>query len=177
MRKILYSVLAAGTMFAIYLASDSGPVGQAMVAVCPVRIDDECLLRMRDGGLSVNRYERLRFPAFVTFTDAGTEIDIPRMRALSARCVEVLDWSDCSLDSCAAHPGICGLWDAGVPVRRALQRKCLRANFSKGLPCPYANGDPVGDLNVSLRARRSNPAQCEEVECSVLAGENPETDL
>lgn len=179
MRRLLAIVaVSASVVASVYLAAPDYAPSALRVAVCPVRIDDGCRAQLADAGVSVSRYERVRFPVDrALLADGGLEFTLPAALLRTARCVEVMDWSDCNIVTCASDPTICALWDAGLPLRRAPQRKCLRAKFDAGLLCPLVDGGSFGDRNVTLRALRANPAQCEECECVVLAGEDPEKSL
>lgn len=174
MRRLLTAVTIGATSVLVYLAASTGPVGVQREATCPVRVSDECRAIYASQGLTVARYERLKFPVFRrALSDGGVEIDMPRALARVQDCIEVRDWSDCVLAACpGTAPLVCALWDAGMPVRRAPLRSCVRAKYDAGLLCPVVSGG--GDRNVYPRARAVNPAQCEAVECGVLAGEDPD---
>lgn len=181
MRRLLAVVLVAGVSWSIYLAADSGPVGTQRIAECPVRLSDEAIAIAQDAGLSVHRYERVRFSVFVSnATDGGTgkDVDLPQAMARVARFVEVFPgWDACTLSACTLQPVICTLWDAGLPLRLAPSRTCVRQRADAGLPClrlGVDGGFDFGDMNVFPRAEAVNPATCEQTECAVYGGEEGE---
>ena len=119
MRRLLAVLaLASGVGVTVYLASTSdGPANRA--ATCPVRISDECLAEYP----SLRRYETVRFPVVREVAgDGGLSFVLPRAlgdpQGLARECIEVVDWAQCDIETCAARPGVCSAWDAGQPLTR-----------------------------------------------------------
>ena len=101
---------------------------------------------------------------------------------LAQACIEVVDWSDCTLDSPATYPAVAALLGQQLPFSPAgVVKKCVRPNFDAGLAClrllPDGGSYSWGDRNVFLRSEAAAPATCEPVECRIFAGEDPESDL
>lgn len=150
-------------------------------ATCPVRISDDCVDAGHQLGLNVHRNDRLRFPVNVrVLPDAGRDVQMPPMNVGLARaCIEVVDWTDCTLDSSAgARTSAAALIGQQLPFDLVgVTKKCVRANLDAGLACLQTDGGSFGDRNVYPRAATLDPAQCESVECAVFLGDDPETDL
>ena len=156
------------------------------VATCNVRFAPDCLEDVQDAGIPAHRYERISFPVYVQVdVDAGTRDvvappNIPQSTWADQRCVQVMDWSTCSMVPCASNPAVCALWGSSMPLT-LVPRECVRQVADAGLPCPRWGGDggsmDYGDLNVFPRALAVDPAQCESVNCTVYAGDNPATEL
>ena len=197
MNRVLVTVTAVGALtFSVWMVAGGTPSQQTAfladagitqgnrVATCPVRIDDDCLAVARDAGIDARKYERLRFPVFLTvLPDAGRDVQLPPMRAGVVRaCIEVVDWSDCTLDTNATYPAVASLWGNALPFRMTgVTRKCVRPNFDAGLACNRVRSDggvySFGDRNVYPRNKAFAPATCEPVECVIFFGDNPEVDL
>lgn len=164
---------------------DAGYTAPTHVAACPVRISDECVAAATDAGLSVHPYERLRFPVAVrVLPDGGRDVQMPPMDTATARrCLEVMNWADCTLDPPATYPGVAALLGQPLPFQPAgaIQRGCVRPKFDAGLICNRMRSDggvySFGDRNVFRRAEAVDPATCEPVECTIFAGDDPETEL
>ena len=196
MRRALITVAAVGALtFSIYLATggnvaaqvdyltDAGLSTPTHVATCSVRISDECLAAAADAGVNVHRYERLRFPVTVTtLSDGGRDVQLPPLAQAVRQCVEVMDWSACTLVVAGSAPAVAAKWGQALPFTTAgAVRGCVRPKFDAGLLCPRLQSDggtfSFGDRNVFPRAEAFDTAQCEAVECMVFAGEDPETEL
>ncbi len=155
------------------------------IATCQVRLSSECVQRAADVGVSLRTYERARFPVSMrTLSDGGRDVQMPPL-ALGAtrRCVEVVDWADCTLATAASAPAVANLWGTQVPFTIAgTTKKCVRAKLDAGLNCARLQSDggvySFGDRNVFLRSEAAAPATCESVECGpIMLGEEPEADL
>lgn len=182
MRRIISIVTVGATVFAIWL----GLPGQTAnrVATCPVTLSAEALRLAADAGLSLRRNDYLRFPVVRTaLSDGGVQFDLPPNLSDLRGLVRVKDWSDCTIDTTATFPGVAARWDAGLPFTfpGATSRRCVRAKLDAGLTClrtgPDGGPSSFGDRNVYRRVDAINPATCEPVECSIVAGEDPEADL
>lgn len=163
---------------------DAGYAGATHIATCPVRVSPECVAMAADAGVMVKTNDRVRFPvAIITLADGGKDVQLPPMnRGLTQRCLDVVDWADCTLDAPATYPAVAALLGQQLPFSVAgVVKKCVRANFDAGLVCNRKRGDggvySWGDRNVYLRAESVNPARCEPVECQITFGEDPEVDL
>jgi len=194
-RRVLVAVTAVGALtFSVYLATgggvqaqvdfltDAGLATPTHVATCSVRISDECLAAAADAGVNVHRYERLRFPVTVTtLPDGGRDVQLPPLAQAARHCVEVMSWGDCALVVAGSAPAVAAKWGQPLPFTTAgAVRGCVRAKFASSLLCPRVDGgarDVSEERNVYPRAWTSDPAQCEQVECAVFAGEDPETEL
>ncbi len=182
MRRLLAIVaLAGGVVATVYLAApgDVGPADRS--ATCGVRVSDELLALARDAGLSLSRYERVRVPVKRSaLADGGLEFELPPRALDLGRGLEVMDWPDCVLETCAARPAACARWDNAVPfvVVGGVRRPCVRQRADAGLPCLRLLSDggdyDFGDRNVYRRTEAAAPATCEPVECGVQLGEDPE---
>ena len=164
-----------------YLA-DAGYTAATHVATCPVRISAECLAAAVDAGVSVHRYDRLRFPVAVTvLSDGGRDVQLPPLPQAARACVEVMDWGDCALVVAGSAPAVAARWGLPLPFATGPTRRCVRPKFDAGLTCLRLLSDggsfSFGDRNVYPRTEAVDPAQCEPVECVVYAGEDPETEL
>jgi hypothetical protein len=194
-RSLLAVVAVAGSLFSIYLVTggtvqeqlsflvnDAGITAVTHAATCPTRISPECIAMAADAGVTVHRYERLRFPVAVRQqSDGGFDVQLPPMNvSLAGACIEVVDWADCTLDSSApavaATSPLLGQQLPFTPV--GVAAKWCRAKFDAGLPCALSDGGTYGDRNVSLCSLRASVAQCETVGTGVIiAGDSPEGDL
>lgn len=171
------AVIAGGLLVLVYVASPQYAPGPPSVATVSIRFDDRCYAYVRDAGYAVSRYERVSVPVERVLDSGVLSLTFPAAsEVLGPDCAHIVDFSTLVFSTCAANPGVCELWDAGFPFVRAA-RLCLRENDSKSLPCPLLDGGTFGDLNVSPRSTRLDPAQCEPVECVVWAGEDPGTVL
>lgn len=120
-RRLITTFLAGAALVSVYLAArtdfPSGPAGMR-AATCGVRISDECLTQYP----ALKRYETIRFPVLRDVSDGGLSFVLPRalgaQGSLARECVEVVNWADCDLDTCATFPAVCASWDAGQPVTR-----------------------------------------------------------
>jgi len=191
-RSLITVAVVAGLSFSVFLVVGGGTVAQQKdwlitdagitavthAATCPVRISPDCVDAGRQAGLNVHRNERLRFPVAVRVqSDGGRDVQLPPMNvSLAGRCIEVVDWTDCTLDSsAAAKTSASALLGQELPFDLAgVVRKCVRAKFDAGLACPLLDGGSFGDRNVYPRASTADPLQCESVECGVVAGQDPE---
>lgn len=163
-----------------FLASDAGINGPTHVATCPVRIDPDCVARAAAAGIAVKTNERLKFPvARVAMLDGGIMIQLPPMQTGVIReCIQVKDWSDCTLATAASDPTAAGKWGQALPfTKTGTVRGCVRRKADAGLPCRFVDGGLPGNRNVFPRALANNPATCESCECSITLGEDPEVDL
>lgn len=192
-RRLVATVIVGASTFLVYLAVGGGVQAQHdyldslgmttpnRVATCPVRINDDCIGWVSDAGVSVHKYERLRFPVIRT---AGTQIDIqlppmPLSLVLNGHaCLEVIDWTDCTLDTVATFPTVAAKWGDAIPFSKSgVTKKCVRRNTSGGFPNCLRNGVNFGEMNVFLLTEATVPANCEAVECVVAYGDNPDLDL
>ena len=155
-RTLITTVSVSGVVFAVWLAL-SPTSGVNRIADCPVRVSQACVDLAADAGLTVRHYERIRFPASVTaLADGGRDVEMPLAMQRAARCVEVLDWSDCTLSACTVQPAICGLWDAGIPFRLAPAASATtkRKNSARGFgACTRVDGSDPGEMNVYRAAQ------------------------
>lgn len=155
------------------------------VATCQVRLSPECVALATDAGFPLRTYERVRFPVSMTaLADGGRDVQLPPLPLTAARrCVEVVDWNDCTLVLAASAPAIAALWGQPVPFTTlGTVKRCVRAKFAAGLLCDRLRADggvfSFGDRNVFQRAEAAAPAMCEPVECGpILLGEEPEVEL
>ena len=155
------------------------------VATCQVRLSPECVALATDAGFPLRTYERVRFPvSMATLADGGRDVQLPPLPLASARrCVEVVDWNDCTIVLAASAPAIAALWGQPVPFTTlGTVKRCVRAKLDAGLACDRRQADggvfSFGDRNVFQRAEAVAPATCEPVECGpVVLGEDPETEL
>lgn len=190
LRKILITTVSVGAvMFSVFAVvggnvseqtaflADGGIASGNRVATCPVQIDPECLGLLR-GGAKFSKHERLRFPVHRSVSaDGGVAIQLPPMRKLA--CIEVKDWSDCTLDPNATHPAVAALWGNPLPFSKAgVSKKCVRQKADAGLTCLRQTLDGgsrnPGDRNVFPRNEAIQPLTCEPVECTIVLGEDPE---
>jgi hypothetical protein len=189
-------VTVSALVFAIYVATggtvaeqtaalvDAGIISPTHVANCHVRLSAECVAAAQDAGYNAHTHERLRFPvSMVALPDGGRDVTLPPMNlGLVRRCVEVVDWADCSLVTAASAPAVAALWGQSLPFTPAgATRKCVRPKFDAGLACNRLLSDGgvygFGDRNVYPRAEAFDPLTCEPVECFIYLGEDPEVDL
>lgn len=191
-RSLLTTVLVGATVFSVYLVTggtvpeqtaylvDAGYTGATHVATCPVLISPDCVDAGQQAGIPVHRYERLRFPVAIRpLADGGRDVQMPPMNTqLAGACIQVVDWTDCTLATAASAPAIASLIGQQLPFSLAgAVRKCVRPKFDAGLTCVHLDGGSTGDRNVFARADAFDPLTCEPVECVVFAGADPEVDL
>ena len=195
MRRVLVTTVAVASLtFTVYLAGGGDVSSQAAflaslglgtpthVATCPVRISDACLAQAADAGVSVHRYERLKFPVVVTvLPDAGRDVQLPPLPQDVRTCIEVMDWSDCTLALVSSAPAVAAKWGQALPFGLGVTRRCVRPNRDGGLGCyrDAGTGTPwdFGDRNVFARVEAVDPVTCEPVECVIFAGDDPEKEL
>ena len=94
-----------GTVWTIYepdagvTAADLADAGLAPthMATCDVRLDDECMAQY-----GLPRYTSLQFPAAVVGAthEASLPPSTPKVSSTLHRCIEVVDWDDCTLAAC-----------------------------------------------------------------------------
>lgn len=178
-RYLRDTAIIGGLAATIYIALSLYTPGPLSVATVSVRFSGPCLQLARDGGQDVHQYDRIMVPVEAIRDGGAIDLTFPNASAmLGPDCAVVMDWSTATLDTCANHPGVCDLWDAGFPFVKAT-RRCVRAPADGGV-CLRSNGDggwrDFGMLNV-FPANEAAGSGCEPVECTVLAGENPETAL
>jgi hypothetical protein len=195
-RSLIATVSVGALVFGVYLAvggnvrqqqdflADAGYDTPTHVATCPVLIAKDCVNYAQDAGINVHTYERLRFPVIITPDGGYRDVQLPPMPLsiiLGRRCVDVIDWSDCTLQLASAAPAVAAKWGNTLPFATGVNRKCVRPNYDAGVMCARALSDGgwfyFGDRNVFPRAEAQNPLDCEQVECTIFAGDDPERDL
>jgi hypothetical protein len=178
-------VVVGGTVSqqAAFLA-DAGYTAPTHVATCPVRVSPECVVAANDAGHQVRTNDRLRFPVAIrVLSDGGRDVQMPPMNlGIVARCIEVTNWADCALDTPATYPVVAALLGQQLPFSAVgVVKKCVRPKFDAGLTCLRRDADggaySFGDRNVMQRTDAVDPLQCEPVECSIVYGDDPESDL
>ena len=103
----------------------------------------------------------------------------PMNVGLAGKCIEVVNWNDCTLSTVPADvASASALIGQQLPFDLVgVVRKCVRPNRDAGLICmrqyPDAGLFDFGDFNVFPRAEAENPNDCMSVECSVFSGEDP----
>lgn len=196
MNRTQITTVAVGALtFVIYLATggnvarqnqflgDAGYSGATHVATCPVRISDECLAIAIDAGVSIHRFETLRFPiAQVVMADGGRDIQLPPMNQNVRNCVEVIDWSACGLATAGTFPAVAAKWGNAIPFAiTGSPKPCVRQKADAGLTCLKLLSDggsfDYGDRNVYARSEAVSPATCEQVACGILSGDDENNDL
>lgn len=195
-RKLVATVVVGALTFSVWIGvgspftvqvnilADAGMSAATHVATCPVRIEPSCRAKALDAGLVVSTYERLRFPVHMRTPGTGRrDVQLPPMKTGLVRdCVEVLDWNDCALVTAASAPAVAAKWGEELPFSKAgISRKCVRQKADAGLLCrrklPDGGPSDFGDRNVFPASDAVDAGACESVECSVVLGDNPETDL
>lgn len=197
MNRFQIAAAAVGvTVFAVFVVVGGSVIQQATylsdagylpthVATCQVRLSPECVAIANDAGFPLHTYERARFPvSMATLADGGRDVQLPPLSLLAVRrCVEVVDWNDCTMVLAASAPAIAALWGQPVPFTTlGTVKRCVRAKFDAGLVCNRLQSDggvySFGDRNVFQRIEAVAPATCEPVECGpVVLGEDPEVEL
>jgi len=122
MRRLLAVVaLSGGVIATVYLATSADVTDLApnRWATCSVRISEECQADYP----TLKPYETLRFPVRRNVeADGGITFVVPRasdkVRGGARDCVEVVAWSDCTLDPANAYPNITTVWSAANPFTR-----------------------------------------------------------
>jgi hypothetical protein len=190
----LLAVVAVGALtFSVYLLTGGDVPAQlnwlvdagasvTHAAECPVRLSDDCLDAGRQAGFTLHKYERLRFPVWVRVqSDGGRDVQLPPMNTgLAGACIEVVAWTDCSLDATApARASVSALLGQQLPFTPVgAVKQWGRAKFDAGLDCPLADGGSYGDRNVMPRAWMLDPDRCELVGSGVvMMGADPEQEL
>lgn len=182
---LVYLVVGGTVQQQTVWLADAGISAPTHVMTCPVRIDDDCRARIINAGVNVRKYERLSMPVWLRTRagDAERDVVLPPMRMGQVRdCIEVVDWTDCTMTTAAAQPAIAALWGNQLPFSIAgVQRRCVRQKADAGLPCQRRRLDGglfnFGNFNAFPRSEAADPSQCDPCECVTFMGDNAETDL
>lgn len=115
---------------------DAGVAQPTHLATCPVRVEPACAAAYGTG-----LYETVRFPVFVTGTPGDANgFDVllpPRTSRVAGRCLEVMDWSRCTLEVVTAPmmAAVMAYWDSDVPLQ------VMRGSSTHVIPdCREADG-------------------------------------
>lgn len=187
----VYSYRSASTTFADLQAAGIGTDCANRLIICSERVNPVLRNRLADAGYplpAARKYARVVRQAFnCPNPDGGVrQLIVPGFERFSAvnDGAAVPDPERCIDRPCTDLPGFCGNGPKNVALASGIvghgRAPCVRAPLDGGLGCTRRLADGgtrfFGRGNV-FPFDAGVGAQCEPVECAVMFGDNPDTDL
>jgi hypothetical protein len=189
----VYTYSQSSTTFADLQAAGIGTDCNPRLIICSERVNPVLRNRLADGGYPLpaqRKYARVVRQAFnCPNPDGGVrELVVPGFEHLTAGNDDALvpEPFRCIDRPCTDLPGFCGSGPKNVGLASAIVTfgapPCVRAPLDGGTDCRAQGYELdggarfIGTGNVFPSAVATG-TQCEQVECTVMSGDNPETDL
>lgn len=125
--------------------ADAGAATVTHVATCAVEVSPACQARYGVAHYEVVDFGIVRAPAL----DGGWDVLLPPLND-AVGCVQMVDFSICSLATAASKPTQAAKFGAANPFTlNAAARQCARKNTARGFGgCTRADGGDPGEMTV-----------------------------